>query len=241
MSAGSRLQALQGLHLLHPRAEAVTAPLFVTHPGFFLASDKVQVKYEMLRAHVVDGQTITAAAAAHAYSRAEFYLVAAAFEDKGMTGLLDERRGRKGPVKLTPEVLALLERLGRGGHRVRARGAPAPQEHPAGPAEMSRFWPAAESAQADYERLRAAVLATGALPAEVAAARFGRRGVAGLIAWPAAEPVFAAGLRGAARPAWSPYADPRLDALAAAYRLLLAPGADGRHALARAAVEQSRA
>ena len=38
------------------------------------------------------------------------------------------------------------------------------------------------------------------------------------------------------------YADnPRLDALAAAYRLLLAPGADGRHALARAAVEQSRA
>src|SRR6266566_4145457 len=38
--------------------------------------------------------------------------VAAAFEDKGMTGLLDERRGRKGPVKLTTEVLALLERLG---------------------------------------------------------------------------------------------------------------------------------
>ena len=84
-------------------------------------------------------------------------------------------------------------------------------------------------------------VAAGALPGEVAAARFCRRGLAGLIAWPAAEPVFAAGLRGAARPAWSPYADPRLDALAAAYRLLLAPGADGRHALARAAVEQSRA
>ena len=106
---------------------------------------------------------------------------------------------------------------------------------------MSRFWPVAESAQADYEGLRAAVLATGALPVGVAAARFSRRGLAGLIAWPAAEPVFTAGLRGAARPAWSPYADPRLDALAAAYRLLLAPGADGRHALARAAVEQSRA
>ena len=92
---------------------------------------------------------------------------------------------------------------------------------------MSRFWPAAESAQADYERLRAAVLAAGAPPAEVAAARFGRRGLAGLIAWPAAEPVFAIGLRGAARPAWSPYADPRLDALAAACRLLLAPDAHG--------------
>jgi hypothetical protein len=106
---------------------------------------------------------------------------------------------------------------------------------------MSRFWPVAESAQADYEGLRAAVLATGALPAEMAAARFSRRGLAGLIAWPAAEPVFAAGLRGAARPAWSPYADPRLDALAAAYRLLLAPDADDPHALVRTAMEQSRA
>jgi hypothetical protein len=106
---------------------------------------------------------------------------------------------------------------------------------------MSRFWPAAEPAQADYEGLRAAVLAAGTLPADVAAARFCRRGLAGLIAWPAAEPVFAAALRGAARPAWSPYADPRLDALAAAYRLLLAPGADGRPALVRTDAEQSRA
>ena len=106
---------------------------------------------------------------------------------------------------------------------------------------MSRFWPVAESAQADYEGLRAAVLATGALPADVAAARFARRGLAGLIAWPAAEPVFAAAFRGAARPAWSPYADPRLDALAAAYRLLLALDAGGRHALVSTAMEQSRA
>ena len=53
--------------------------------------DKVQVKYEMLRAHVIDGQTATAAAQAHGYSRAAFYLVAAAFERSGMVGLLDER------------------------------------------------------------------------------------------------------------------------------------------------------
>ena len=97
---------------MHPYAGAVTAEWFNSGSPFFYALDKVQVKYEMLRAHVVDGQTITAAAAVHGYSRAEFYLVAAAFEDKGMTGLLDERRGRKGPVKLTAEVLALLERLG---------------------------------------------------------------------------------------------------------------------------------
>ena len=77
-----------------------------------MALDKVQVKYEMLRAHFGDGDTVTAAAAAHGYSRAEFYLVAAAFEHAGMTGLLDERRGRKGPVKLTADVHAVLDGLG---------------------------------------------------------------------------------------------------------------------------------
>jgi len=35
-------------------------------------------------------------------------LVAAAFGEVGMTGLLDERRGRKGPTKLTDDVRAFL-------------------------------------------------------------------------------------------------------------------------------------
>jgi hypothetical protein len=85
-----------------------------------------------------------------------------------------------------------------------------------------RFWPAGEAAQADYEALRAHVLATGAAPDSLAAARFDRRGLPGLIAWPSAEPVFAATLLSAARPPWTPHADPRLDALAAGFALLLA-------------------
>jgi hypothetical protein len=78
-----------------------------------------------------------------------------------------------------------------------------------------------EAAQADYETLRRQVLATGTLPESLAAARFARRGLAGLITWPATEPVFHAQLVGAARPPWTPYHDPRLDALAAGYALLL--------------------
>ena len=83
------------------------------------------------------------------------------------------------------------------------------------------FWPPAEAAQADYEMLRGCVLAGGCLPAGPAAARFARRGLAGLIAWPAAEPDFRAELRGAERPRWTPHADPRAQALAAAYQFLL--------------------
>ena len=83
------------------------------------------------------------------------------------------------------------------------------------------FWPAGEAAQADYESLRRHVLTVGALPDSVAATRFACRGLPGLIAWPAAEPVFQAYLVGATRPKWSPYGDPRLDALAAGFALLL--------------------
>ena len=83
------------------------------------------------------------------------------------------------------------------------------------------FWPLAEAAQVDYEALRVHVLHGGALPDDLAAARFARRGLAGLIAWPVSEPVFVAALVGAVRPAWSPYADQRVTALAAGYQFLL--------------------
>jgi hypothetical protein len=83
-----------------------------------------------------------------------------------------------------------------------------------------RFWPVSEAAQADYEVLRNAVL-SGEPVQSLTAARFARRGLAGLIAWPAAEPLYSAALVGAERAPWTPYADPRLDALAAGYALIL--------------------
>lgn len=108
MSIATRRRILEQVGLVHPRPEAVTAPLFDGRESFFLDLDKVQVKYEMLRAQVVDGLSATAAAEQHGYSRAAFYLITAAFGEAGMRGLLDERRGRRGPLKLTPEVVAFL-------------------------------------------------------------------------------------------------------------------------------------
>src|SRR5688500_17779776 len=108
MSEATRLRALTAAGLLHPSPESVVAPLFTTGGGCFLAEDKVQVKYEMLRAHLIEGLPVTEAAAAHGYSRAAFYLVAASFDQLGMAGLLDERRGRRGPVKLTPEIVEFI-------------------------------------------------------------------------------------------------------------------------------------
>ena len=118
MSEASRLRALAESGLDHPRPEAVVAPLFTTGAGFFLAADKVQVKYEMLRAHRVDRLPVTEAAAVHGYSRAAFYLVSASFDESGMAGLLDERRGRRGPVKLTPEIVEFIRTASGSGAQV---------------------------------------------------------------------------------------------------------------------------
>jgi hypothetical protein len=65
VSEASRLHALGESGLVHPHPSAVRAPLFAPGNGFFLATDKVQVKYEMLRAHLVDAAPVTAAAAMH--------------------------------------------------------------------------------------------------------------------------------------------------------------------------------
>jgi hypothetical protein len=65
MSVQSRLAELERIGLTHPRADAVTSGLFHAGEPFFLAADKVQVKYEMLRAVFVDGATVMAAAAGH--------------------------------------------------------------------------------------------------------------------------------------------------------------------------------
>lgn len=98
-----------------------------------------------------------------------------------------------------------------------------------------RFWPAAEAAQAEYERLRLATLAGERCPSELALARFRRRGLAGLIGWTETEPVWLGELVGAERPAWCGREDPRERTLCEVYGFLLerASGAAAGRVVAR--------
>jgi hypothetical protein len=85
---------------------------------------------------------------------------------------------------------------------------------------MTSFWSTQEAAQADYEALRRVALA-GGRSITTAASRFERIGLAGLILRPVLEPDFNATIIGASRPSWTPYRDPRQDAIGDAYELLL--------------------
>lgn len=90
-----------------------------------------------------------------------------------------------------------------------------------------RFWPISEPAQALYEQLRAIVLAGGELDEILAARRFARRGLTGLISWPQAEPAYLGSVTGAHRPAWCGCEDPRELQLHDTYAFLLDMPAQG--------------
>lgn len=105
-----KVEALRAERSLNPRPEAVADERFLTLE-FFDARDLVQVKYEMLRRAKVDGDTVTASAAAFGFSRPSFYEAAAALEAGGLAGLVPARPGPRGAHKLTPEVVAFIQEL----------------------------------------------------------------------------------------------------------------------------------
>jgi transposase len=105
----NKRQALQRVRAFNPRPEKVVSALF-RRIDFFDPQDKLQVKYEMLRTHAVEGASISQAAKQFGYTRQAFYQIQGTFQEQGLAGLLERKRGRKGPVKCTPDVVAFLVR-----------------------------------------------------------------------------------------------------------------------------------
>lgn len=100
--------ALRAQHALHPHPESVQDENFQTHK-FFDRRDLVQVRYEMLRRHRVEGKSVTEVADTFGTSRQAFYKSASAFEAQGVSGLLPKKRGPKRAHKCTDEVLDFVE------------------------------------------------------------------------------------------------------------------------------------
>ncbi len=109
---GPKRSQLRKAGLLHPQPGSVRDPLFEQAPEFFDAEDLLQVRYEMMRAHLVERDAIRAICLRFGVSRQTFYNLQAKFRTEGTAGLLPKRPGPKGPRKLTAEVLAFVsERL----------------------------------------------------------------------------------------------------------------------------------
>ena len=102
-------QALRRTGTLNPRPDRVTDALFADH-DFFDPHDLLQVKYEMLRQVRRDDVTVTEAARRFGFSRPSFYHAQAAFTRGGVGALVPQKRGPRGAHKLSPEVVAFVER-----------------------------------------------------------------------------------------------------------------------------------
>ena len=96
-------QFLEEVGALHRHPDRVRAELFERY-RFFDPVDKVQVKYEMLRAHAIDKRSIVMVAEEFGFSRETYYAVLAAFQSRGVLGLADGKAGRPGPLKLTDDA-----------------------------------------------------------------------------------------------------------------------------------------
>ena len=107
-SEPGKRRALGQERTLHPLPDRVRAAVFLQYPAFFDACDELQVKYEMLRAHFLDGEPVTTVCAAFGYSRQTFYLLRDRLAHRGLAGLRDARPGPVGPRTCTPAVVAFL-------------------------------------------------------------------------------------------------------------------------------------
>ncbi len=99
-----KARALRQQGALHPHPELVQDEAF-SSGEFFDPRDRVQVRYEMLRRHGVDKQSVTTVSAAFGVSRQAFYTTDAAFKEQGIAGLLPRQRGPQRAHKCTDEIL----------------------------------------------------------------------------------------------------------------------------------------
>lgn len=100
--------ALREAGALNAHPEWVRDSVFAGHE-FFDPRDRVQVKYEMLRRHRVDGQPVAEVARTFQISRQAFYVAQDAFATQGLPGLLPQRPGPKGAHQCTEEILDFAE------------------------------------------------------------------------------------------------------------------------------------
>ena len=94
--------------LFNPNPEKVKDPLFLEQTNFFDPCDNLQIRYEMLRSHLMESDSVVGICRRFGVSRQSFYTLEEKFKQEGTAGLLPKKPGPRGPSKLTVEVLEFV-------------------------------------------------------------------------------------------------------------------------------------
>ena len=103
----AKSEALAQDGVLNPNPEAVRDALFAGNL-FFDAKDLVQVRYEMVRRHRIDGVAISEISTNFGITRPTFYKALRALQKAGLPGLLPNQRGPKDGHKISAKVVAFV-------------------------------------------------------------------------------------------------------------------------------------
>jgi len=109
MKTAPKRQVLRHTGTLNPRPDRVSDELF-TGSDFFDPNDLLQVKYEMLRRVHCDDFTVRRAAQLFGFSRPSFYQAQETFKRGGLGALVPQKRGPRRAHKLSPKIMAFIER-----------------------------------------------------------------------------------------------------------------------------------
>jgi transposase len=101
-------RALQAQGALNSTPEKVRADPFRTHPEFFDADDRLQVRSELLRGPAKGEMSVVEACRLFGVSRQTFYTLKRALDARGLAGLAEGKRGRKGPLKASLEIVTFV-------------------------------------------------------------------------------------------------------------------------------------
>lgn len=99
----TKREALKEAKAWNPDAELVKADIFHSHP-FFDPEDRVQVKYEMIRAREIERVPLKEACAQFCFTRESYRHILERFHAEGIKGLFERTRGRRGPIKAKEPV-----------------------------------------------------------------------------------------------------------------------------------------
>jgi len=103
-----KLKFLREQRALHPHPEKVQDGTFQSN-DFFDPRDLVQVRYEMLRRHRIEGKAVSEVAHSFGVSRQAFYVTDENFRTRGLPGLLPRQRGPRRAHKCTDQILDFVE------------------------------------------------------------------------------------------------------------------------------------